>query len=85
MNAKENSIEMAPAMIGSERSHSLNEPVPYIALIRAMRSEEAVSLAEPCRSLALRLADDRAGEFWETLTYGLIWLSGLIGIGLCFL
>ena len=76
---------MVPAMIESGRSHGLNEPVPYVALTFARQSEEAASLAEPCHSLALRLADDRAGEFWETLSYAVIWLSGLISIFLCLL
>jgi hypothetical protein len=85
MNARTNSIEMVPAMIESGRNHSLNEPFPRVALTCAMRFGAAVYSGEPGRSLVLRWADDRAGEFWETLSYAVIWLSGLIGIGLCFL
>ena len=85
MNAKANSIGIVPAMTLAERIHGIDEAVASVALARAVRSEDARSSAERRLGLALRSADQRAGEFWETLSYMAIWLCGLIGVGLCLL
>ena len=85
MSAKANSIGIVPAMILAGRIQATDEAVASVALARAGRSEAAGPSAEPRLWLALRSAEHRAGEYWETLSYLAIWLCGLIGVGLCFL
>jgi len=78
MNGKPNSIEIVPAMILAGQIQGTDEAVASFALARAGHS------AEPRLGLALRSAKHRAGEYWETLSYVIIWLCGLIGVALCF-
>ena len=85
MNAKVNSIRIVPALITTERIQGLDKPIASAALLRAVLAEDVVPLADTRLLLALPSTDHRAGEFWETLSYVAIWLSGWIGIGLCFL
>ncbi len=67
------------------RLQGWHRPGARVALVRVVRTQDVVSSAKTDLGHALRSADDWAGEFWETLSYGVIWLCGLIGIGLCFL
>jgi hypothetical protein len=85
MNAKADSIEIVQAMILVARIQGVDEAVASAALARADRSKDAGPSAEPRFWLALRSAEHRAGEYWETLSYVAIWLCGLVGVGLCFL
>ena len=84
MNGKPNSIEIVPAMILAGQIQGTDEAVASFALARAGQSEDAGPSAEPRLGLALRSAKHRAGEYWETLSYVIIWLCGLIGVALCF-
>ena len=83
MNAKANSIEIVPALIAARRI--VDTPVTSAALPRVVLAEDVVPSAEHHLRLALPSTDDRAGEFWETLSYAAIGICGLLGIGLCFL
>ena len=85
MNAKTNSIEIVAAAILAKRIQDVDERVASFAFARAVSSAEVAPSTEPRLWLALRLADHRAGDYWETLSYVAIWLCGWIGIGLCFL
>jgi hypothetical protein len=81
---KANAFEIAPVMIAVGQIHHLDESLASVALARAVLSEDAGPSVEPRPCLALRSAGHRTGEFWETVSYVVIWLCGLIGIGLCF-
>ena len=85
MNAKANSIGIAPAMIFAGEIAGVDEADASAALARAGRSHDAGPSAEFRLWLGLRSPEHRASEHWETLSYVVIWLCGLIGIGLCFL
>ncbi len=83
MNVKPNSIEESVAMNSELRVRNLGGPVARVALVRVGRNQHAAPSARP-HLLVPGSADDWAGEFWETLSYVVIWLCGLVGIGLCF-
>ena len=85
MNAKANSIRIVPAMILAGEIQGVDEAVVSVALARAGRSESAGPSAERRVWLELSSPEHRASEYWETLSYVVIWLCGLIGVGLCFL
>lgn len=85
MNSKANSMEMATAVVLEGSFRDVDEAVASAALARAGRFERAVPCAEPSLWLALGSVDHRAGELWETLSYLVIWVCGLAGVGLCFL
>jgi hypothetical protein len=84
MNAKANSIRIVPAIIVNGRTQEFDDPIPSVVLPRAVRCELAAPSGRPCLRLALRSPDDRAGEFWEALSWLAIWSCGFIGIGLSF-
>ena len=64
----------------------LGEPVERAVFVRVIRARPARPCPRSSRvRLGLAVAADRAAAFWEMLSYGVLWLSGLIGIGLCFL
>ena len=101
MNAKANSIGIVPAMIQVwclRRMYSyfgdttlageiqgVDEAGASVALARAGWSEDARPSAEPPLWVALSSPEHGASEYWETVSYLVIWLCGLIGVGLCFL
>ncbi len=85
MNANTNSIEVLPARIATRRIQRVRGPVAAIAIARVVGSKEIAPSAEPPGWLALQLAHHHAGEFWETLSYLVLWLSGLIAISFCWL
>ena len=70
-------------MIFAGEIAGVDEADASAALARAGRSHDAGPSAE--FRLGLRSPEHRASEHWETLSYVVIWLCGLIGIGLCFL
>ena len=72
-------------MILAGEIQGVDEAVASVALARTGRSEDTGPSAELRLSLALRSPEHRANEYWETLSYVVIWLCGLIGVGLCFL
>jgi hypothetical protein len=45
---------------------------------------EVTALTERRPWLGLPSTEVRTGEFWETLSYRVMWLCGWICIGLCF-
>jgi len=85
MNAKTNSIGCLPATNSALRVQGLDGPVPRVALAHTVWIRSAALSARPQLGIGWHSADDQAGEFWETLSYAVIWLCGLIGIGFCFL
>ena len=85
MNAKANSIRIVPAMILAGEIQGVDEAVVSVALARAGQSADAGPCAEPRLWLELSSPEHRSNEYWETLSYVVIWLCGLIGVGLCFL
>ncbi len=86
MNAKANSIVIVPALIAARRTRRIvDTPVTPLALPRVVLAEDLVPSAVHRLRLALPSTDDRAGEFWETLSYAAIGICGLMGVGLCFL
>ena len=74
-----------PAIIVNGRSQTMDEPVPSAVLQRAVWCGVEAPSGRPCLWPALRSADERAGEFWEGLSWLAIWSCGFIGIGLSFL
>ena len=79
MNVKRNSIEPVTTMRSIPQGSWLVGRVAYDVPVWIVRPKYA---ARPPRAQSWvgRRADDPAGEFWETLSYGLIWLCGLVGI-----
>ena len=84
MNAKPNSIAEVLALNSRLRVRSMGEPVMQIVLVRLDRTQHSAPSSQTSSSSGARLADDWSAEFWETLSYAVIWLCGLAGIGLCF-
>jgi hypothetical protein len=80
---KANTFEVVPGMIAAGRIRRLDESIATVAFARAVLPEDAATSAGPDLFLACRSAGHQAGDFWETLSYVVIWLCGLIGIGLC--
>jgi len=72
-------------MILAGGNQDVDEVVASVGLAAAGRSEAVGPSAEPRIWLALSGTMPRASDYWETLTYVVIWLCGWIGIGLCFL
>jgi len=85
MNAKANSIEILPTGIATRRIQRVRGPVAAITIAHAVRSKEIAPSAEPRLWLALRSSHHRGGEFWEALSYLVLWLCGLIAISFCLL
>jgi len=85
MNAKTNSLGIVPAVILAGEIQDVDEAVASVALARAGRSEGAGPSAKAQLWLALRSREHQANEYCETLSYVVIWLCRLIGVGLCFL
>jgi hypothetical protein len=82
MNAKSHLIEITPAIGPCERFHRWSRPAVDVATIRAVQTQDAAQPSKTGLWLAL-WSEGRAGEFWETVAYTVIWLCGLLGIGLC--
>ena len=83
MNAKPVWIEEAPPLQSRLRIQYPVEPVEGIVRVRVARTQHAAPVARLHLRNRLPSVDDSAG-FWETLSYAVIWLSGLAGICLCF-
>jgi hypothetical protein len=85
MNSKLNSIEILPAVIPSARgTYQVGPRVISLVFEPPVQFDHAVSLRKAGAPLVPFLPDQGRGELWETLSYGILWLSGLMGIGLCF-
>src|SRR5215467_12921996 len=83
MNAKRNSIDTATMSRPSAHVRCLVGPVAYDVSVRIVRTQSAPPPASTRPSIALRAAGNYCREFWETLSYAVMWLCGLIGITLC--
>jgi hypothetical protein len=81
MNAKPNPIGILRTMNSGLRVQGLGGRV---ALASAVLARPAPPPAKACLSRFSCSADDRAEDFWETLSYAVIWLCGWIGVVLCF-
>ena len=84
MNAKLNSIEAAIAIRPITHIRSLVEPVAYAVPVRILRLRDTLAPASTRAGIGLQLAAADAGEFWETLSYALLWVAGLAGVAVCF-
>jgi hypothetical protein len=73
-----------PGMRTRLRVQDLGGSVGWVALVRADRNHYKTPPARAHVGIGGRLAEVRAGEAWETLSYMVIWLCGLAAIGLCF-
>jgi hypothetical protein len=78
-------IEILPGRIARGRIRCLPAPGAAIALARPVRSHRLAPAAEPRAWLALAAANHRTAEFWETLNFLVLWVSGLVAIGCCLL
>jgi hypothetical protein len=67
------------------RVQHLSKPVASGRLGAVWAQGETPPPVRPHRWVAAHPRDEWSGEFWETLSYAILWLCGLIGIGLCFL
>lgn len=85
MNAKPNSIGILPAMGSGLRCRDLRRPVTRVGFVRLVPTHYATPSTHAHLGLSLSPSNDRVGEFWEALSFAVIWLCGLTGIGLCFL
>jgi hypothetical protein len=83
MKAKSNSIGILPAMNSRLRVHGLGGPIARAGIVRPVRAQ-AVNSSYMTHSWCFP-AHDRLGDFWETLSYTVIWACGLSGIVLCLL
>jgi hypothetical protein len=83
MNAKPVWIEEAPALQSRLRIQYPVESVDDIVRVRVARTQDAAPVVGLHLRNRLPLVDDSA-TFWEVLSYAVIWLCGLAGIGLCF-
>jgi len=85
MTVNPNAIKELPMMSPGRRTLCLGEPVAHVALVRPVRAQHVVAWAWIHPWVRLHSAEDSAAEFWETLSYAVLWLCGLIGIALCVL
>ncbi len=72
-------------MIFAGEIQGLDEVVASVALAPAGQPAGLGPSAEPRLWLEVSSPEHRANEYWETLSYVVIWLCGLTGVGLCFL
>ena len=85
MSAKPNSIETLPTLSSELRVHVFGEPLARVVIVGAVGAPETAPSTQATFGPGWRSSEARTGEFWETLSYAVIWLCGLIGVGLCFL
>ena len=88
MNRKQSSIEAVMTMRSCPDVRGMAGPVAYEHL-RAVSRPGARIFHAPVQAgtrngVSLRANDYYAREFWETLSYAVIWLCGLTGIIICF-
>jgi hypothetical protein len=84
MNANQNSIEAAPTLGSRSHVRCLVGPVAYDVPVQSVRPQCVPPAASTGPFGALLAVHHHSGTFWETLSYAVLWLCGLIGIGLCF-
>lgn len=84
MNAKADSIANASAKFAAERMERLGGQILFFALTAPVQARHALTWTESQRWLSACRAEQRAGDFWENLSYAALGLCGLIGIALCF-
>ena len=78
------SIERVRTICSAFRRGGLVEEVEYVRLERVGRRQAALPRGAVHAWVGRPSADEQAEEFWETLSYAVIWLCGLSGIALCF-
>jgi hypothetical protein len=84
MNIKPSVIEIRPAVLApAPGTYCLAPHVISLVFAAPVQFEPAVSPGGP-RVSAL-LPEHRRGKLWENLSYGALWLSGLLAVSLCFL
>jgi hypothetical protein len=70
-------------MIGTMRVYGLEHPVASAPRLPKLLSGD-VPWGEAGLPPASHWPDGRGDETWETLSYVMLWICGLWGIGLCF-
>lgn len=88
MNMKRNCFEAVMTTQSCPDVRGLAGPVDY-QLVGTVSRHDAIKFHVPPparthRWVGLREADYYAREFWETLSFVVIWVCGLIDIALCF-
>ena len=68
----------------AEGIEGLGGHIPFFALAAPGSDEHAAPWTESYGWLSASRAEQRAGDFWENLSYAALGLCGLIGIALCF-
>jgi hypothetical protein len=86
MNGEPISIEMLPDIIATGRFEGVKESIESIEVAPPESDEvaEGITLASPEPRLEWSSANRRAGDLWEMVSYLVLWISGWIGVGLCF-
>lgn len=65
------------------RIEGLGEAAVREVPVRCVWTRTTTSWTTPNRSCGSHLADSRIRDLWETITYAVLWICGLIAIGLC--
>jgi hypothetical protein len=81
MSAKSNTIEDLPAMSAGSRALRLRAPIAPVRLVRAQHASPSAWIDS---WVMVHSAQHSAAESLETLTYAILWLCGLISVGICF-
>lgn len=68
----------------AEGPEDIDSPAAFSALASGVFFADALSQTQAPRSFALPVTAGRPRDFWETLSYLILQLCGLAGIGLCF-
>jgi hypothetical protein len=85
MNVKRNGIEKAPVKQSWRLLQDPTETITRAELVPAFRTRDTAFLSRLHICVGLPSADHSNAESWEALCYAVLWLCGLIDIGLCFL
>jgi len=84
MNSRTNSIELLPGTIAPQQSYSPDQPQVFVARSTVVRVDGLRIWRQPHSSSTFHSSRDGVGEFWESLSYAILWFSALLGIGICF-
>jgi hypothetical protein len=84
MNSRTNSIEIPPGMFAPQQTYNPDTPKVLVARSTAVRFAPLQTWRQPHRYSIFRSSQDGVGEFWEMLSYGIIWFNALLAIGICF-
>lgn len=84
MNVKRNSIEAVPTFRSNSYVRCLVGAVAYEVPVRIIRLPYTTAPEAACSRDGLWALGHNVREFWETLSYAMLWICGLVGIVLSF-